>query len=169
MAQQQLTVAELEKRMAAGEQPAHILGMTETQIKAIIALGYNRYQQGKLDGANVMFRGATAIDPTNYLGYAGAGAVALARKPADLEAAYANLSKAAELKPDDASIQANLGEVLLRQGKVMEAKEHLEKAFQLDPERKDPGVNRARALVTGIDAVIKEAERRKEEQLAKAS
>jgi Tfp pilus assembly protein PilF len=169
MSQQQMTAAELAQRIAAGEQPVHVLGITDTQIKAIIALGYNRYQQGKLDAANTMFRGAAAIDPTNYLGYAGAGAVALARKPADLETAYTNLSKAAELKPDDASVQANLGEVLLRQGKVMEAKEHLEKAFQLDPERKDAGVNRARALVSGIDAVIKEAERRKQDQLAKAS
>lgn len=169
MAQQQLTAAELEQRIAAGEKPAQVLGMTDTQVKAIIALGYNRYQQGKLDAANTMFRGAAAIDPTNYLGFAGAGAVALARKPADLDTAYTNLSKAAELNSDDASVQANLGEVLLRQGKVMEAKEHLEKAFQLDPERKDPGVNRARALVSGIDAVIKEAERRKEEQLEKAS
>jgi tetratricopeptide (TPR) repeat protein len=166
---QQLTVDELAKRVAAGEKPAHVLGMTETQIKAIIALGYNRYQQGKLDAANTMFQGAAAIDPTNYLGYAGAGAVALARKPADLEAAFGNLSKAAELNPNDGSIQANLGEVLLRQGKILEAKEHLEKAFKLDPDRKDPGVNRARALVSGIDAVIQEAERRKEEQLAKAS
>jgi tetratricopeptide (TPR) repeat protein len=169
MAQQQVTADELAKRIEAGEPPVHILGMTDTQLKAIIALGYNKYQQGKLDAADTMFRGAAALDPTNYLGYAGAGAVALARKPADLETAYTNLSKAAELNGDDASIQANLGEVLLRQGKVLEAKEHLEKAFQLDPDHKDPGVNRARALVSGIDAVIKEAERRKEEQLAKAS
>lgn len=169
MAQQQLSADDVAKRIAAGEQPVHVLGITDTQFKAIIALGYNKYQQGRLDDANTMFRGAAALDPTNYLGFAGAGAVALARKPADLDTAYANLSKAAELKSDDASIQANLGEVLLRQGKVLEAKEHLEKAFSLDPDRKDQGVNRARALVNGIDAVIKEAERRKEGQLAEAS
>jgi predicted Zn-dependent protease len=62
-----------------------------------------------------------------------------------------------------------LGETLLRQGKVLEAKEHLEKAFSLDPDHKDPGVNRARALVSGIDAIIQEAQRRKEAGLAKAS
>jgi tetratricopeptide (TPR) repeat protein len=166
---QQVTAADLVKRIEAGEQPAQVLGVNETQLKSIVALGYNKYQQGKLDDANTMFRGAAALDANNYLGFAGAGAVALARKPADLEAAYTNLSRAAELKPDDASIQANLGETLLRQGKVLEAKEHLEKAFALDPNHKDPGVNRARALVSGIDAIIQEAQRRKEAGLAKAS
>jgi hypothetical protein len=52
---------------------------------------------------------------------------------------------------------------------VLEAKEHLEKAFALDSNHKDPGVNRARALVAGIDAIIQEAQRRKEAGLAKAS
>jgi tetratricopeptide (TPR) repeat protein len=161
---QQVTAADLVKRIEAGEQPAQVLGVTENQVKAIVALGYNKYQQGKLDDANTMFRGAAALDANNYLGFAGAGAVALARKPADLEGAYTNLSRAAELKADDASIQANLGETLLRQGKVLEAK-----AFSLDPDHKDPGVNRARALVSGIDAIIQEAQRRKEAGLAKAS
>jgi len=81
-----------------------------------------------------------------------------------LETALSNLSKAAGLKPDDATIQANLGEVLLRQGKVEQAKSHLEKAFQLDPGHKDAGVNRARAIVKGLDLVVKEAERRQESQ-----
>jgi tetratricopeptide (TPR) repeat protein len=168
MAEQQVTAADLVERVKAGEQPVKVLGITDNQVKAIVALGYNKYQQGKLDDANTMFRGAAALDTSNYLGFAGAGAVALARKPADLEAAYTNLSKAAELKPDDATIQANLGEVLLRQGKLEEAKVPLEKAFSLDPDHKDAGVNRARALVTGLDVIVKEAVRRNA-QLAKAS
>jgi|SRR5579863_5898769 tetratricopeptide (TPR) repeat protein len=169
MAEQQVTPVQLAERIQAGEQPSHVLGITDDQVKTIVAIGYNKYQQGKLDAANTLFRGAAALDTSNYMGFAGAGAVALARKPADLDAAYTNLSKAAELKPDDATIQANLGETLLRQGKLEEAKAPLEKAFSLDPDRKDPGVNRARALVTTLDAIVKEAEKRKEGDLAKAS
>jgi tetratricopeptide (TPR) repeat protein len=134
--------------------------VTEEQIRGIVALGYNQYQQGRLKDAETAFRGVTALDSNSYFGYAGLGAVALAKRPPDLETAYNNLSKAAELKPDDGTIHANLGEVLLRQGKVKEAKEHLEKAFQLDPDHKDPGVNRARAIVGGLDMIVKEVAKR---------
>ncbi len=169
MSEQQLTPAEVAQRMVAGETPAQVFGVTDDQIKAIVALGYNNYQQGKLDAAYKLFRGAATFNPKSYLGFAGAGAVALARKPADLDAAFENLSKAAELNPNDATILANLGEVLLRQGKINEAKEPLEKAFSLDTDRKDPGVNRARALVATLDTIVKEAQRIKSAELAKAS
>ncbi len=169
MAQQQITPAQAAQKIMAGEQPAAVLGLTQEQIKVMLALGFNQYQQGKLEDAATLFRGVAALDSTSYAGFAGLGAVALAQKPPDLATAYTNLAKAADLRPDDGSIQANLGEVLLRQGKIDEAKTHLEKAFQLDPGQKDPGVNRARALVAGLDIVIQEAEKRKQSQVAKAS
>ena len=70
------------------------------------------------------------------------------------------------------TVQANLGEVLLRQGKLEEAKKHLERAFQLDPGHNDPGANRARALVSGLDMIVKELQSRMQAQgkpVAKAS
>jgi len=160
MAQQQVPAAEAAKRLIAGEQMASVFGVTEGQIRAIVALGYNQYQQGQLRDAETAFRGVIALDSTSYFGYAGIGAVALAKKPPDLETAKTNLSKALELKPDDATIHANLGEVLLRQAKVEEAKKHLEKAFELDRGHKDPGVNRARGIVSGLDIIVKEVEKR---------
>ena len=167
MAQQQLSATEAARRLVAGEQMKTVFGVTETQIKGIVALGYNQYDQGKLQDAEKAFRGVTALDSTSYFGYAGLGAVALAKRPPDLETAHLNLTKAAELKPDDATIQANLGEVLLRQGKVEDAKEHLEKAFRLDPGHKDPGVNRARAIVSGLDTIVREVEKRLQAQQAR--
>ncbi len=115
------------------------------------------------------FAGVTALDRNSYLGYAGLGAVSLAKKPPDLETAYASLTRAAALKADDGTIQANLGEVLLRQGKIDEAKQHLEKAFALDPEHKDPGVNRVRAIVSGLNIIVKEVEKQAQAQLKAAS
>jgi Flp pilus assembly protein TadD len=163
MSTQEATLTEAAQKIMAGEEIGAVLGVNETQLKAIAALGYNKYQQGKLDDAEVMFRGVAALDSKSYFGYAGLGAIALAKRPPDLETALANLSKAAELKPEDATVHANLGEVLLRQGKLEQAKAHLEKAFQLDPGHKDPSVNRARAIVSGLDLVVKEAERRQEQ------
>jgi tetratricopeptide (TPR) repeat protein len=168
---EQISVAEVVQRLQAGEQLAKILAVPEAKIQGLAVLGYNQYQQGKLNDAAILFRSVTALDKGSYLGYAGLGAVAMASNPPDLDTAYANLSKAEELKPDDATIQANLGEVLLRQGKIDEAKAHLEKAFQLDPERKDRGANRARALVSALDLVVKQAEKLQQTQkvMAKAS
>ncbi len=164
MAQVQITAGEVEARINSGEQAAAVLGISEDQVKAMMALGYNQYQQGRLDQAEKLFRGVAALNTNSYLGYAGLGAVALARRPANLDVAYACLSRAAELNPNDGSIQANLGEVLLRQGKVKEATPHLEKAFQLDPARKDPGVNRVRGIVAGLDLIVTEAEKRQKSQ-----
>ena len=168
MAQQQFAAAEVEKRMKNGEQLSSILGVSQPKIEALAALGYNSYQQGQLKDAETFFAGVVALDNRSYIGNAGLGAVAMAQKPPRLEAAYSYLSKAAELRPEDATIQANLGEVLIRQGNVEAAKPHLEKAFKLDPQFKDRGVNRARALVAGLDLVVKRAEKQ-QQSIAKAS
>ena len=140
-------------------------------MKAIAALGYTVFQQGRFKDSEVLFRGVVALDNKNYLGYAGLGAIAMATNPPDLEAAYTNLSRAVQINPNDATVQANLGEVLLKQGKLEEAKGHLEKAFQLDPGHNDPGANRARAIIVGLDMIIKEVQKRAapQAQMAKAS
>lgn len=164
MPQQQLSATEVAKRLSAGEQLASILGLSELKLQAIAALGYGLYQQGKYDEATTLFRGVIAADTNCYFGYAGLGAVALASKPPDLATAAENLSKAVELNPNDATVRANLGEVLIRQGKLEEAKTHLERAFQLDPGHNDPGANRARALVAGLDMIMKEVQKRAESQ-----
>jgi tetratricopeptide (TPR) repeat protein len=172
MAQEKFSASDVEKRLQNGEQLASVLGVPESKIQAMAALGYNTYLQGKYKDAEVLFRGVTALDTKSYLGYAGMGAVALAKQPPDLEAAYTNLSRAAELNPNDATVQANLGETLLRAGKIEDAKTHLEKAFQLDPGHNDPGANRARAIVGGLSMIVNEIQRRLESQgkpVAKAS
>jgi tetratricopeptide (TPR) repeat protein len=170
MAQQPISVAEAARRLKAGEQLATVFGISEEQVQAVAMIACHQYEQGKLENAEKLFGGVTAMDDTYSIGYAGLGAVAMAKKPPDLATAFTNLSKAVELNPNDATVQANLGEVLLRQGKLEEAKPHLEKAFQLDPERKDRSANRARAIVAGLDMVIKEVQKRAEPaQRAKAS
>jgi len=147
------------KKVLAGEQLSTIFGVTDAQMQAIAALGYNLYQQGKYKEAETIFRGLIATNDKNPYGYAGLGAVALAKQPADLETAYENLSKAAELRPNDPSVQANLGEVLLRQGKVEEGAKYFKRALELDPNQTDPGANRARAIISGLTAVLTEVQR----------
>jgi tetratricopeptide (TPR) repeat protein len=130
--------------------------LTQAQIDGFASLGYNFYQQGKFEEAQRMFEGLTAIEPDSFYGYAGLGALALAKEPPDLNNALTNLQKAVELNPKEASIHANLGEALLRQAKLQEAVAEFQKAIELDPEKKDGGANRARAIITGLKVATEE-------------
>ena len=156
MAQQAGNMA---SRILAGEQLKDVVGISQRQIQGIAALGYNLYQQGKLKEAETIFRGLVATDDKSYYGYAGLGTIQLAKNPPDLKKAQEYLSKAAQLNPEDASVQASLGEVLLRQAKFDDSAKLFKKAIELDPKQQDPGANRARAIVSGLNTVITELQR----------
>jgi tetratricopeptide (TPR) repeat protein len=142
----------------------------ETQFQWAVALAYNLYQQGKRQEAETLFAGLSVMNPKSYYGFAGLGAVALAKRPPDLASALKSLSEAEQLNPNDTSVQANLGETLLRQGRIDEARKHLEKCFALDPGHNDPGANRARAIVGGLNMIAQQLESRLQAQAtAKAS
>jgi tetratricopeptide (TPR) repeat protein len=129
------------------------------QLDAIAVIGYQLYEQGKTDDAISMFDGLITLDNTNYLGFAGRGAIALYQEK--LEDALVYLSKAAELNPTDAAVHANLGEAYLRLAKFEQATGEFSKALDLDPDEVDPGANRARAILDGMEIVINELERMK--------
>ncbi|PYX43171.1 MAG: hypothetical protein DMG81_00175 [Acidobacteria bacterium] len=164
MAQQQSSTPNAAQRLIDGASLNQILGVTPAQEQSLAVIGFNFYRQGKMNEAETVFKGLTALDEHSYYGYAGLGAVALAKRPPDLKTAYENLSKAVALNPNDPSVQANLGETLLRAGKLEDAKGPLEKAFQLDPGHNDAGANRARALVGGLNTIVQQVESRLQEQ-----
>ncbi|MGH9720746.1 MAG: tetratricopeptide repeat protein [Bryobacteraceae bacterium] len=117
-------------------------------------LGFNFYQQGKSREAETLFRGLVAIQPNLYYGFAGLGAIALAEERFDEARLCLSLAEALEAR--DASVHANLGEVLLRQGKFDEAAAQFQRALDLDPGQRDPGANRARALLGGLALLMSE-------------
>ena len=63
------------------------------------------------------------------------------------------------MNPKDPTVRANLGETLLRKAQFNEAAKEFEKALELDPDERDPGANRARAIIEGMQVVISEVER----------
>jgi Flp pilus assembly protein TadD len=83
-----------------------------------------------------------------YIGHAGLGAVAMVEEK--YKESYASLAKAATMKPADATLFSNIGEVMLRLGYREEADQILRFAVKLDAEGKDPGANRARAMLLGL-------------------
>jgi len=131
---------------------SQMLGMAKQEVEAIAVLGFQLYEQGKINDAQSIFNGLIALDSQVYYGYAGLGAMALAEEK--LEEAIRWLTRATELNPQDPTVHANLGEALLRHGRFNDAAVELHTALTLDAEQKDPGANRARAILNGIEAVI---------------
>jgi tetratricopeptide (TPR) repeat protein len=125
------------------------IGLEEHELHAIASLAVRLNEQGRASEARAVFQGLIALDPNLYLGYAALGAVDLSEGL--LDSALRQLSKAVELNPDDPSVHANLGEVLLRQAKFTEAQEHFHRALALDPQSEDPGANRARAIMAALN------------------
>jgi tetratricopeptide (TPR) repeat protein len=125
------------------------------QLNSIAALGFNFFKEGKLDDAQIMFKGLIVADNSFY-GWAGMGAIALAKEPPELEKAQMFLSIAVKRNPNDASVHTNLGEVYLRQQNVEQARAELQKALNLDPEKRDAGGNRARAILAGLNKLTVE-------------
>ncbi|HEX3819590.1 MAG TPA: hypothetical protein VHW45_04625 [Candidatus Sulfotelmatobacter sp.] len=132
----------------------------ESQLQAIAALGFNFYQQGRLKEADTAFRFLKLLHPQAYYAHAGLGVVAMAKQPPDLEEACQSLSRAAELNADDASVQASLGEAFLRVGEMEKAAAHLKRAVELDPQQKDPGAARARAILVGLSSIVRQIQER---------
>jgi tetratricopeptide (TPR) repeat protein len=127
-------------------------GMAKQEIEAIAALGFQLYEQGKVDDAESIFNGLVALDSHVYYGYAGLGALSLAGEK--LDEAIRWLTRAAELNPEDPTVHANLGEALLRQARVEEAAAEFQQALALDPHETDAGANRARAILSGMRSIL---------------
>lgn len=142
-----------------------LFGLTKTELDAIEVLGFELYQQGRNREADAIFDGLIALNSRMYQGYAGKGALALAEER--LEEALNWLSQAAERNTNDPAVHANLGETLLRLARFGEAAAEFEKALALDPEQTNPSANRARAILAGMSALVREVENsRRGEQLS---
>jgi tetratricopeptide (TPR) repeat protein len=155
MPESKMTAAEARESPAI---PANVFGLNKRELDAIEVLGFLLYQQGRNAEAETIFKGLIALDKRLYQGFAGMGALALAERKLDEAAGW--LGQAVERNPNDPTVHANLGETYLRMGKFEPASAAFEKAFKLDPQQKDPGANRARAMLAGIKAVIEEMRKR---------
>ena len=124
------------------------IGLEPSELTAAATLAANLYEQGRTAEARAIFEGLMALDRRLYLGYAGLGVIELIE--GNLELALGNLTRAAELNPDDATVQSNLGQVLLKCSEFARARRCFERAIALDPRGHDPGANRARAIIQGL-------------------
>jgi tetratricopeptide (TPR) repeat protein len=133
--------------------------MTREQLESLATIGFNLYQEGKLDEAKPVFEGIRLTAPESFYGYAGLGCIALITDPPEVDAAISNLTRAVELNPESPTLHANLGEALLRNRQLAESSAEFRKAIELDPDKKDAGANRARAIIEGLSIALSELKR----------
>lgn len=133
---------------------ADIFGLTRNEMDAIEVLGFQLFEQGRGMEAQAIFQGLIALDHRMYQGYAGMGALAMVEQKLDEASRW--LTEAVQRNPNDPTVQANLGETLLRLGQFDAAGAAFHKALELDPQQKDPGVNRARTILAGMQHMVRD-------------
>lgn len=131
-----------------------ISGMKDSDVNAVIAVGVLMYQQGRRQEAAEIFRGAVLLNRKNALAHSALGTVLTAEGKYD--EALTALNEAIKLDPEDIASYVNRGEIYLKQADFKSASEDLRKAVELDPDQTDPAANRARAIIVGINEMVKE-------------
>ena len=124
-------------------------------------VGAMYYQQGNLDKARTIFEGLVELDPESAEAHSALGGLLTLQQ--EDERAVEHLQKAVQLNDSQIAPYVNLGEIFIRQEKIEDAVENLKKAIELDPDEKDAGANRARAMVFGIYQIIEMDKEKMEE------
>jgi len=141
--------AELARNLCAGTTPlSEFFRVSSSQVAAMALFGHDLLRQGRNQDAEKVFLGLIALDENIYYGHAGIGFLALSQ--GDLEAAERHLEKAVALAPSDPAVAVNLGEVLIRRGKIEPAMSVLARAVESDPSGNSAGATRARAILEAL-------------------
>jgi Tfp pilus assembly protein PilF len=140
---------EMARAVVSGGAPLSTLfGVSKGQLAEMARFGHQLWRQGRRVEAQKVFCGLIALDESSYYGHAGMGLVAMSQD--DYPGAERYLTKAAALEPSDAAVAVNLGETLLRQGKLEPAIASFQSAARLDASGQNAGAARARAILIGL-------------------
>lgn len=135
--------------------------VSDEDFQSIGEIGAMYYEQGNLDKAETIFEGLVELKPDNSAAHSALGGL-LTYKRED-EKALIYLTKAIGLDDKQIAPFVNRGEVYLRQSKLDLAVADLKRAIELDPQEKDAGANRARAMILGIYQAIESQKTQKSE------
>jgi tetratricopeptide (TPR) repeat protein len=127
------------------------------EMLSMAMIGFQLYEQGKLDEARVVFLGLNALDDKESYYLTALGAVYLAQE--DLDNALNCFNIAIRLNAKEIASYVNRGEVYLRQGKILEAAHDFKSAVDLDPKGADPLTHRARVLAAAALEMIEQAQK----------
>ena len=127
------------------------------EMLSMAMIGFQLYEQGKLDEAKVIFLGLNALDHSEPYYLTALGAVFLAKE--ELDSALHCFNEAIKLNNKEIASYVNRGEVFLRQGKILEAAQDFKAAVDLDPKGLDPLTHRARVLAAAALEMIEQAQK----------
>ncbi len=132
-------------------------GVGDADIYEIASIGFNCYENNKLDDARTIFDGLVSLNPNDGNAHTMLGSIA--QLQGENDQALEHYTKALELNDEDVAAHTNRGEILLTMGKLDEAGEDFARAIELDPDGQDRSANRARALVVVTSEILNEVKR----------
>ena len=129
---------------------ADLKGIRKDQMDTLSEMGYIKLKHGRVDEADIIFKGLTILDHRNAYYHACMGAVHQ-KKERPVEAIM-EYSIAINLNRRDMSSRVNRGEIYLRHKNYKKAAEDFRAAILLDSTGSDLWANRARSLVIALKA-----------------
>jgi Flp pilus assembly protein TadD len=119
----------------------HALAVSRDNYVTHTGLGFELFQQGKVEEAIRECQAAVQIDPRYDPAHSNLGRFFAEKR--DYESAIAHFETALRLSPRDSKPRNNLGNVLYLQGRYAEAKVHFAEVLRLDPGHSDAHNNLA--------------------------
>lgn len=122
---------EFARRVVNGEPTADLFGLGDSFINDVVGRAYKLYGAKNYDNAEVLLKGAIALDETRAYPHLLLGDILLHKS--EYEEAMQQFERAHELNPEDGETMAKLGEANLRVGQVEAANRHLDAAMNMLP------------------------------------
>ena len=141
--------ADMVERLRRGEKMAEILDLRSSTVANLEAQVFRLYRNGLFSRAKTAGRGVLALDEDRPLMHLVLGDIALEEYRFSEAVKY--LRRADELAPDKPVIRARLGEALLKDGEVREARSHLEAVIDAGAEVGADDRRRCQVLLRAVD------------------
>lgn len=142
----------IEKKITLQE----VAGIKDSDVNAILTVGALMYEQGRLNEAEDLLRGAVLLNNNSALAHSSLGTVLTAAGKHD--EALVELDDAIKLDAKDISAYVNRAEIHLQRADFQAASEDLKRAIELDPEATNSAANRAREIIVAMNQLISNLE-----------
>lgn len=129
---------------------AEIRGISKKLLKFLAKIGYQSFKSGDFKKAEILFKGLTVIDHTNWYYRSALGAVY--QKQSLLEQAIEEYTLALELNPQEITSLVNRGQCYLRLNDVDLAEEDFLAAMKLPLKADHPWLTKAKTLHQSVMA-----------------
>ncbi len=142
----------IEKKITLQE----VAGIKDSDVNAILTVGALMYEQGRLNEAEDLLRGAVLLNNNSAIAHSSLGTVLTAAGKHD--EALVELDDAIKLDAKDISAYVNRAEIHLQRADFQAASEDLKRAIELDPEGVNAAANRAREIIVAMNQLINNLE-----------